>query len=162
MPIAKNVITSIGCVIHPHAYVGYLEHGGEIVLGQSVRIQAGAILRSCTGRIVISSHVSIGNYVVIHALGGVYIGSNTLISPCVQIYAQNHGIAREALIGTQPQCAKGIRIGKDCWIGGGAIILDGVNIGDGAVIGAGSIVTHDIPPYAIAVGNPAKITGERK
>jgi maltose O-acetyltransferase len=139
-----------------------MEHGGEIVLGHSVRVQAGAILRSCTGRIVISSHVSIGVHVVIHALGGVYIGNNTLISPCVQIYAQNHGIRRNALIGDQPQTAQGVRIGKDCWIGGGAIILDGVTVGDGAVVGAGSIVTRDVAPYAIVAGNPAKFIGERQ
>ncbi len=48
-------------------------------------------------------------------------------------------------------------IGNDVWIGVGAIILPGVKIGDGAIIGGGSIVTKDIPPYAIAVGNPARV-----
>ena len=43
------------------------------------------------------------------------------------------------------------------WIGSYVIILDGVTIGDGAVIGAGSVVTKNIPPYAIAVGNPARV-----
>lgn len=48
-------------------------------------------------------------------------------------------------------------IGNDVWIGTNAIIKSGVTIGDGAIIGAGSIVTKDIPAYAIAGGNPAKI-----
>lgn len=48
-------------------------------------------------------------------------------------------------------------IGSDVWIGYGATILSGVTIGDGAVIGACSLVTDDIPPYAIAAGNPARI-----
>lgn len=48
-------------------------------------------------------------------------------------------------------------IGNDVWIGAGVIILPGICIGDGAVIGGGSVVTKDIPPYAIAVGNPAKV-----
>lgn len=48
-------------------------------------------------------------------------------------------------------------IGNDVWIGCNVVILRGVVIGDGAVIGAGSIVTKDIPPYAIAVGAPAKV-----
>ena len=48
-------------------------------------------------------------------------------------------------------------IGNDVWIGTGVMIMAGVNIGDGAVIGAGAIVTHDIPPYAIAVGVPARV-----
>lgn len=48
-------------------------------------------------------------------------------------------------------------IGNDVWIGSYVTILGGVQIGTGAVIGAGSVVTKDIPPYAIAVGNPAKV-----
>jgi acetyltransferase-like isoleucine patch superfamily enzyme len=48
-------------------------------------------------------------------------------------------------------------IGNDVWIGFRAIILSGVRIGDGAVIGAGAVVTHDVPPYAIATGIPAKV-----
>lgn len=57
---------------------------------------------------------------------------------------------------------KGItRIGNDVWIGYGATILAGANIGNGAVIGAGSVVSGEIPPYAIAVGNPARIVRHR-
>ena len=50
-----------------------------------------------------------------------------------------------------------IVIGNDVWIGAGAQILSGVRIGDGAIIGAGAVVTKDIPPYAVAGGNPAKV-----
>jgi acetyltransferase-like isoleucine patch superfamily enzyme len=50
-----------------------------------------------------------------------------------------------------------VEIGHDVWIGQNALILSGVNIGTGAVIGAGSVVTKDVPPYAIAVGNPARV-----
>lgn len=52
---------------------------------------------------------------------------------------------------------KEITIGNDVWIGVECLIMDGVTIGDGAVIGARSVVTKDIPPYAIAVGQPAKV-----
>lgn len=48
-------------------------------------------------------------------------------------------------------------IGNDVFIGANVTILDGVKIGDGAVIGAGAVVTKDIPPYAIALGVPAKV-----
>ena len=50
-----------------------------------------------------------------------------------------------------------IVIGNDVWIGVNAIIFPGVGIGDGAIVGAGAIVTHDVPPYAIAVGAPARV-----
>jgi len=52
-------------------------------------------------------------------------------------------------------------IGNDVWIAAGAQVLHKVRIGDGAVIGGGAVVTKDIPPYAIAVGVPAKIIGYR-
>ncbi len=52
---------------------------------------------------------------------------------------------------------KRVFIGNDVFIGRNVIILDGVTIGDGAVIGAGALVSKNIPPYAVAVGNPIKI-----
>jgi acetyltransferase-like isoleucine patch superfamily enzyme len=50
-----------------------------------------------------------------------------------------------------------IIIGDDVWIGTDSIILSGVKVGQGAVVGAGSVVSKDIPPYAIVIGNPAKV-----
>lgn len=50
-----------------------------------------------------------------------------------------------------------VKVGNDVWIGVRSMIMGGVTIGDGAVIGAGAIVTKDIPPYAVAVGVPAKV-----
>ena len=52
-------------------------------------------------------------------------------------------------------------IGNDVWIGQNAVILPGVRIGDGAIIGANSVVGSDVEPYAIVVGNPAKILRKR-
>jgi maltose O-acetyltransferase len=50
-----------------------------------------------------------------------------------------------------------VRIGRNVWIGAGAIILPGVSIGDDALIGAGSVVTRDVPPGVTASGNPARV-----
>lgn len=54
-----------------------------------------------------------------------------------------------------------IIVGNDVWIAHGAKILSGVTIGDGAIIAANSLVTKDIPPYAIAMGSPAKVVKYR-
>lgn len=50
-----------------------------------------------------------------------------------------------------------IIIGNDVWIGGNSMIMSGIHIGNGAVIGAGAVVAKDVPPYAVAVGNPARV-----
>jgi len=149
------------CSIAKNTFLGYKEHGGSIILGQRVTIRHNCVIRSCTGKIQIGNYVTINYGCIIHALGGVKIGDFTLLSPGVQIYAQNHCLKKDMRIREQKQIGKGIFIGQDVWVGASAIILDGVSIGDGAVIGAGSIVTHDIPDYEIWAGNPAKKIGKR-
>lgn len=57
--------------------------------------------------------------------------------------------------------SKHTTIGNDVFIGANVTVLDGVTIGDGAVIGAGAVVVKDIPPYAVAVGVPAKVVKYR-
>jgi virginiamycin A acetyltransferase len=52
-------------------------------------------------------------------------------------------------------------IRNDVWVGTGALILDGVEIGDGAIIGAGAVVVHNVPPYSIVAGCPAKVVRQR-
>ena len=53
-----------------------------------------------------------------------------------------------------------MHIGKNCWIGAGAILLPGVTVGDNTVIGAGSVVTKDLPAGVVAVGNPCRVLRE--
>ena len=60
-----------------------------------------------------------------------------------------------------PKTKGDVTIGNDVWIGAGAVIISGVTIGDGAVIGNNAVITKDVPPYAVAAGNPAVIVKER-
>ena len=57
--------------------------------------------------------------------------------------------------------SKPVKIGNDVWIGTRVVIMDGITIGDGAVVGANAVVTHDVPPYEIWAGVPAKPIGKR-
>ena len=63
--------------------------------------------------------------------------------------------------GVEPDYAELCEIGNDVWIAAGAQILHKARVGDGAIIGGGAVVTKDVPPYAIAVGVPAKVIGYR-
>ena len=78
--------------------------------------------------------------------------------------ASNHGTSLDDDIQRQgwEQTKTGITVEDDVWIGANSVILPGVHINKGAIIGAGSVVTKDIPPYAIAVGNPAKVIKYRQ
>jgi galactoside O-acetyltransferase len=58
------------------------------------------------------------------------------------------------------QFNKEVRIGNNCWIGAGVVIMPGITIGDNVVVGAGSIVTRDLPDNVVAVGNPCKVLRE--
>ncbi len=89
----------------------------------------------------------------------IYVGSFTMIGPNVTIAAGGHPILPE-LREKAYQYNIPVHIGKNCWIGAGAVIVPGVSIGDNSVIGAGSVVTKDIPANVVAVGNPCRILRE--
>ncbi len=93
---------------------------------------------------------------VFQPCGGITIGDNAFIGPNVQMYTAIHPTDPEQRVKGDCSCSK-IEIGKDVWIGGGAIILPGVSIGDGCTIGSGSVVTKSIPDRSIAVGNPCRV-----
>lgn len=86
----------------------------------------------------------------------VTIGDATQIGPGVQILTADHP-RDPAERATGIEWGRPIMIGRNVWIGGGAIILPGVTIGDDAMIGAGSVVTRDVAAGATMVGNPARI-----
>jgi maltose O-acetyltransferase len=86
----------------------------------------------------------------------VHIGDGTQIGPGVQILAADH--PREPALRAQGlEFGRPVRIGRNVWIGAGALILPGVTVGDDALIGAGSVVTRDVPPGVTVVGNPARV-----
>ena len=84
------------------------------------------------------------------------IGDKTLIGPNVQLLTACHSLdpkQREQDV----EFGKPIKIGRNVWIGGGAIVCPGVTIGDNTVIGAGSVVTKSMPANVIAYGNPCRV-----
>lgn len=89
----------------------------------------------------------------------IYVGDGTMFAPNVIVATAGHPIL-PALRATAFQYNAAVHIGKNCWIGAGAVIVPGVTIGDNTVIGAGSVVTRDIPANVVAVGNPCRVMRE--
>ena len=89
----------------------------------------------------------------------IYVGDYTLFAPNVVVATAGHPIDPE-LRARGLQYNADVHIGKNCWIGAGALIMPGVTIGDNTVIGAGSVVTKDIPAGVVAVGNPCRVMRE--
>ena len=133
---------------------GALEIGSECVLGHGVE------LNPWDGRIRLGRRVHIGPGCVLFGQGGVEIGDHTLLGPQCGIFSSEHTVPPpEKLISHEPDILLPTKIGRDVWLGAGVKVLGGVTIG--CVVGAGAVVTKDLPPYAIAVGVPARITGQR-
>lgn len=89
----------------------------------------------------------------------IYVGDYTMFAPNVVVSTAGHPI--EVTLREQGyQFTSPIHIGRNCWIGAGALILPGVTIGDNTVIGAGSVVTRDIPANVVAYGNPCRVIRE--
>ena len=86
----------------------------------------------------------------------IYVGDFTMFGPNVTVATAGHPIQPE-LRKRGLQYNQPVHIGKNCWIGAGALIMPGVTIGDNTVIGAGSVVTKDIPSDVVAVGNPCRV-----
>lgn len=98
----------------------------------------------------------------IGAINKICIGNNVLVGSQVLITDHSHGELSRTDLQLSPEkrklYSKGpVIIGDDVWIGEGVCILPNVTIGNNSVIGANSVVTHDVPPFSIVGGNPARI-----
>ena len=85
--------------------------------------------------------------------------SGQIYGPNVTLATANHPIAPE-LREKALQYNKPIRIGRNCWLGAGVIVVPGVTIGENTVVGAGSVVTRDLPANVVAVGSPCRVLRE--
>ena len=136
---------NVGGRIHK-SHIGY----GTYIIGENGYIHDCKIGRFCS--IASNCHIGLGD----HALN--MVSSSPLFYSAHSLLPENflsESIAMEesTIHGTNYK----VIIGNDVWMGYNVCVKEGVTIGDGAIIGAKSLVTHDIPPYAIAVGTPAKV-----
>ena len=165
---------------------GYLIHLALVVLGAlgkrcmvyGYRNSDGKYLPKCRisskawifgkKNLKIEDNVWINHYARIDTTSGVEIGEGCQIGYGVCILSHSSHIAirllgkhymETALEDRAGYIFKPVKIGKYTFVGGGSCIMPGVTVGKGCVIGVNSVVTHDIPDYSIAMGNPARVTG---
>ena len=89
----------------------------------------------------------------------IYVGDYTQLGPNVVLATAGHPILPE-LREQAYQYNAPVRVGRNCWLGAGVVVVPGVTIGDNVVVGAGSVVTRDLPDNVVAVGSPCKILRE--
>ena len=142
----------------------YINIGKKCWLGPGCRLEAWDkyLDDKFQPRIILEEGVKINSRCHIGAINQVYIGKNTLLGSNVMIIDHSHGDNSFEEMKIAPSdrklYSKGpIEVGENCWICENVSILPNVHIGKCCTIGANAVVTHDIPPYCVAVGNPAKV-----
>lgn len=118
-------------------------------------------IRMTPGSVSVGDYVFIGNHCRINF--NVEMGNFVMLASSVAIVGGDHRIDVPGvpMIFSGREGDKTVRIGDDVWIGHGAIIMQGTTIGEGAVVSAGAVVTHDVPPYTVVGGVPARPIRER-
>jgi acetyltransferase-like isoleucine patch superfamily enzyme len=155
----ETVEIAPGCFISPGAHV-FGEPGRPVIIGEGCSVAAEVFVH---GPVTLGRQVSLNARVNLDGgAGGIRIGDGTRIASGAALYAFNHGLAADRPVRDQPVSSEGITIGSDVWIGANAGITDGVTIGDHAVVGMGAVVTHDVPPWTIVGGSPARVIGDRR
>jgi len=152
----------------PVRFIGgkHINIGKNVTLGHDVELIAVYQWENCEQKfnpqIVLGNNVVIAPFSRIGCINKVEIGDWTTTGQRVYITDHTHGDVSLEQLNLPPRhrplCSKGpVKIGAYVHLGENCCIMPGVTIGDHSVIGAGAIVTHDIPPYSIAAGNPARV-----
>lgn len=137
----------------------------DCVIAKNVKVGTGSNLvnvkidsYSYTGKNCSISNTTIGKFCSIGSYCAIGGGQHPLdLVSTSPIFLEGKNVFRKNLSEIKTNINLGVSIGNDVWIGESVFISAGVKIGDGAVVGAHSVVTHNVPPYAIVAGAPAKI-----
>jgi acetyltransferase-like isoleucine patch superfamily enzyme len=146
-----------------HVYISALgkkgvRFGNNVGIGAFSRIVLSTSLNNLGSHITIGNNVGIGEFAYLGGAGGLDIGDDCIVGQYLSCHPENHNYLDPFTpFRFQGVNRKGIKIGKNCWIGSKVTILDGVTIGENCVIAAGSVVNKDVPDNSIVGGVPAKV-----
>lgn len=133
--------------------------GRNVSIGYSTCILLSGSLKDLGKGLIVGNNVGLGSHGFLGCAGGVVIGDDTILGNFVSLHSENHNFQIPGIpIRLQGVNRQGIRIGRNCWIGAKATLLDGVHLGDNCIIAAGAVVVKgDYPSGVILGGVPAKI-----
>lgn len=128
----------------------------DFTIGDDSTIEDFATVNNGVGHVRIGNRTRIGISCVL--IGPVTIGNDVMLAQNIVLSGLNHPYEDVTVpISKQKVTTKEIKVEDEVWIGSNAVITAGVTIGKHSVVAAGSVVTKDVPPYSVAVGNPARI-----
>jgi acetyltransferase-like isoleucine patch superfamily enzyme len=153
----RNVVIDDHCLLDAKGTTN-----AGITIGDGVFIGRNTILSCKNGDIDIADRANLGFNCEVFSASRVAIGADTLIAAYAYVIGGDHDFADAAApVLAQGRVSRGVTIGAGAWIGAGAKVLDGVSLGDGAIVGAGAVVRENVPPFAVAVGVPARVVSTR-
>lgn len=128
-----------------------MQTDSEVLIREGTSVQ-----RRCT----VNGSTSLGRDCILAP--GVFISSGThpfRVIPHLHIREQERRLSSEAV--DIAMLDRPVWVQDDCWLGTNAVVCPGVTIGKGSVVGANAVVTHDVPPYTVVAGSPARVVGRR-
>ncbi len=156
--IGSNVVIDDGCCLDAKG----TDNRG-ITIEDGVFIGRNTILSCKNGDIVLERGANIGFNSEIFSAARVRLGAKTLVAAYTCLIGGDHLHDRvDVPIMDQGRTAAGIDVAEHVWLGGHVVGTDGARLGRDAIIGAGSVVIGEIPPFAVAVGSPAKVIRDRR
>ena len=157
------------CILDQRVKIGDFTRAEDTHFFDDVSIQRNGLIysseigrRTYTGKNFTMWHAKVGAFTSISwnvSIGGANHDYSRITTHAF-LYTPNMGLMGDHDIGYD-RFSDVCEIGNDVWIGADAIICRDVRIGDGAVIGAGAVVTHDVAPYTIVAGAPARYIKQR-
>ena len=137
--------------------------GDHVSVGTRTRIEATGQLQHLGRGLTVGDDVGLGSDCFYGCAGGIEIGSDTIVGNWVGMHSENHRFdRRDVPVRSQGVTHQGIVVGRDCWIGAKATLLDGVRLGDGSVVAAGAVLTAgDYPGHTVYGGVPARRIADR-
>lgn len=159
----RGFVVEDGAELHGLSRNG-LRFGDNVTIGRGAQIRpSGYYGRSLGAGLAVGDNVGIGPFCYLGASGGIEIGRDVLIGPCVTILSEDHVYLDDrATIKSQGVVGKRTVIEDDVWLGAGSIILGGSHVSKGAVVAAGAVVRGTVPPYSVVAGVPAKVVKHRE